>query len=97
VRELGRISREKDVKEADVSSSKYDTYFKEFKTAEKLMKSGGLSKAISCKNFVAVNSLKELDEVIRILKKKDKKFDFVEMMICPKGCINGVGQAVKIK
>lgn len=97
VRELGRISRKKDIKEARIVSSKYDTYFKDFKLAEKLMRSGGLLKAIGCKKSVVVNSLKELDEVIRILKKKDKKLDFVEMMICPKGCINGGGQAIKIK
>ena len=97
VRELGRISRKKGIKEADIISSKYDTYFKDFKPAEKLIRYGGLSKAISCKNFVAVNSLKELDEVITVLKKKEKKFDFVEMMICPKGCVNGGGQAIKIK
>lgn len=97
VRELGRISRKKDIQEADVASLKYDAYFKESKPAEELMRSGGLLKAVGSENSVSVNSLKEFEEVMRTLKRKDKKFDFIEMMTCPKGCINGGGQAVEIK
>ena len=97
VRELGRIARKKDIQEADITTTKYDDPFGESKLAKKLAKIGGLLKAVGSKNSVSVNSLKEFEDVMRSLKKKERKLDLIEMMICPRGCINGGGQAIEIK
>ena len=41
-----------------------------------------------------VNGLKNADELVKLILKGEKRYDFVEMMACPGGCIGGAGQPV---
>ncbi len=42
--------------------------------------------------FAVVNGLKNIHTIIPALADGDVKFDFIEVMACPGGCINGGGQ-----
>lgn len=97
VRELGRIVRRKNIEKKNVKNSKYDVFLNQVRPMNDLALSGGLLRMLKEKESVAVNSIEELVEVVKSLKKKEKKLDFVEMMICPGGCSNGGGQALEIK
>jgi NADH-quinone oxidoreductase subunit G len=45
-------------------------------------------------NVAIVHGLKNAREVVRVLRENPKKYDFVEVMACPGGCIGGAGQPV---
>jgi NADH-quinone oxidoreductase subunit G len=45
-------------------------------------------------NIAVVHGLKNAREVIKTLRENPKKYDFVEVMACPGGCIGGAGQPV---
>jgi NADH-quinone oxidoreductase subunit G len=42
--------------------------------------------------IAVVNGLKNADNLLQKIKSGEKYFDFVEVMACPNGCINGAGQ-----
>ena len=41
-----------------------------------------------------VHGLKNAEKLIRMIKRAQEKFDFVEVMACPGGCIGGAGQPI---
>ncbi|WP_034847525.1 [FeFe] hydrogenase, group A [Ruminiclostridium josui] len=41
-----------------------------------------------------VHGLKNAEKLIRKIKKGEEKFDFIEVMACPGGCIGGAGQPI---
>ncbi len=43
-------------------------------------------------NICVVNGLKNAETVMNWIKNGEKKYDFVEFMACPGGCVNGGGQ-----
>ncbi|HSH53185.1 MAG TPA: [Fe-Fe] hydrogenase large subunit C-terminal domain-containing protein, partial [Bacteroidales bacterium] len=43
-------------------------------------------------NFVAVSGLKNANKIVAEIRKGKCKADFMEIMVCPGGCINGGGQ-----
>ncbi|MDR2191417.1 MAG: [FeFe] hydrogenase, group A [Endomicrobium sp.] len=45
-------------------------------------------------NIAVVHGLKNAREVVRVLRENPSKYDFVEVMACPGGCIGGAGQPV---
>lgn len=97
VRELGRIARKKNIKESDVAGSKYDPYFKKMRSTDKMLVPGGLLKAVGSSYGVAANGVQEFKSIMLDVKKRVKKVDLVEGMICPGGCTNGGGQSITIQ
>ena len=45
-------------------------------------------------NFAVVNGLHNAKEVLEQIKNKECKYDFIEVMACPGGCIAGGGQPI---
>lgn len=45
-------------------------------------------------NIAIVNGLKEARKVIENIKSGNSKYDFIEVMACPGGCIGGAGQPI---
>lgn len=43
--------------------------------------------------FAIVNGFRNLQTVVQRLKRRALKFDYIEVMACPMGCINGGGQS----
>jgi iron-only hydrogenase group A len=43
-------------------------------------------------NFVVVSTIKQVRQLIAEAENGKKKIDFIEVMVCPGGCINGGGQ-----
>jgi len=43
-------------------------------------------------NFALVCGLKNIQNILRLLKRKQCQYDFIEIMACPGGCGNGSGQ-----
>lgn len=43
-------------------------------------------------NIAVVSSLKNADKIMKEIKEGNCKYDFIEVMACPGGCINGGGQ-----
>jgi NADH-quinone oxidoreductase subunit G len=44
--------------------------------------------------IAVVSGLKNADDLIRKLKSGEKRYDFIEVMACPGGCVAGAGQPV---
>jgi iron only hydrogenase large subunit-like protein len=42
--------------------------------------------------FLISYGLRNIQNIVRMIKSKKIKYDYVEMMACPGGCINGAGQ-----
>ncbi|MPM62265.1 Iron hydrogenase 1 [bioreactor metagenome] len=42
--------------------------------------------------IAVVSGLKNADNLIKKIKSGEKHYDFIEVMACPGGCINGAGQ-----
>ena len=43
-------------------------------------------------NFAIANGFKNIQNIVRKLKQKNENLDFIEIMACPGGCLNGGGQ-----
>lgn len=43
--------------------------------------------------FVVVNGFRNIQTIVQRLKRKALKYDYIEIMACPSGCINGGAQA----
>lgn len=105
VRELGRLARRKSIDAKNVVEADFDEFITPYNHEyEKMMMSGGtielLKEKIKDENnnkFIAVNSLEEAKSVLDRIRKREASYEFIEMMICPRGCLHGGGQAISIK
>lgn len=101
VRELGRIIRQKNIKLKDIKES----YFgKEFAVKDEKVKNairaGGASEIIAKKTkvkYIAADGVVQIKKVLDDLSKNRIETKIIEGMICEGGCINGGGQARKLK
>lgn len=98
VRELGRLARKKNIAAKDIKSTKTDSGFEFGEKYLDMIKSGGLENLFGKnKKSVVVNSMEDIKKILDSIKKKKEKYDFIEGMICPGGCIHGGGQSIGIK
>jgi NADH-quinone oxidoreductase subunit G len=44
--------------------------------------------------IAVVHGLKRADELVRAVLNREKRYDFVEVMACPGGCVGGAGQPI---
>ncbi len=104
VRELGRMVRERKIKGSSVKELARDEIEeKDFSSAEKIIKTGELTKLVLKKiknkklKTVVTDSVQKTKEILDDIRKRKEEYDFIEAMICPGGCLNGGGQARKIE
>ena len=50
------------------------------------------TKKVELFKFLISYGLRNIQNIVRMIKSKKIKYDYVEMMACPGGCINGAGQ-----
>ena len=92
VRELGRIAREKKMEKAEIGNSKLDKFLGEISgELTNLHQYGLLLQVINKKikndfSSGSANGVMEIKHVLGAELKKEKHYDFLEMMICPGGC-----------
>lgn len=48
-------------------------------------------------SFAQAYGFKNIQNVVRLIKSKRCQYDFVEIMACPSGCLNGGGQSRPIE
>ncbi|MFA7319364.1 MAG: [Fe-Fe] hydrogenase large subunit C-terminal domain-containing protein [Parcubacteria group bacterium] len=101
VRELRRVAREKKIESLKFAGSAPDKFMNgaDAKYAE-LYKYGQLSRLLAEKikgalTIGAANGVAEIENALGAELKKEKRYDFLEMMICPGGCEKGEGQSIK--
>lgn len=101
VRELGRMAREKKMENSKVENSKTDKFLNEVREEyAELYKYGRLSKLLAEKTkgkllIGAANGVAEIKNALGAELKKEKHYDFLEIMICPEGCERGGGQSIE--
>ena len=101
VRELGRLARQRKISPNDISESKTDGGFEFDEKALAMIESGGLQKLVSPslrnKRSVVLNTMADMKKTLENIKKRKVKYDFVEGMICPGGCVHGGGQSIEVQ
>ena len=102
VRELGRIAREKKIGSGGIKNSKLDNFLDGVSAGyADIYKYGQLSKLLAGKikhkiSIGAANGVAEIENALSAELKKEKHYDFLEVMVCPGGCGKGGGQSMKI-
>jgi len=101
VRELGRIAREKKLEIKKIELSKLDGFLSSVpKKFSKMYEYGQLSEIISEKlgekfSVGSANGVSEIKNALSAELKKEKHYDFLEVMVCPGGCEKGGGNSIK--
>lgn len=81
-----RLEHENNLKHIEnIEFKKYRGKNKDFNTCELITPS-------KTYKFAAIYGFKSIQQLIRLIKTKKCDFDYIEIMACPSGCLNGGGQ-----
>lgn len=103
VRELGRIVRKKKIETKKIEKAHLDNFLiRSNQKYTQLYKLGNLTKRLNEEtqnsfSTQTANGVVEIKNILDKIKKRETKIDFLETMICPRGCENGGGQSLRIK
>lgn len=104
VREIGRYVREKKIDASSIKTARLDQGLEFDEKYLDMIRSGGLAglmvndeKAGRDITTKAANKMEEIKEIQKDIDSKKESYDFIEMMICPGGCVHGGGQSIKVK
>ncbi len=102
VRELGRIAREKKTENIRFKGSAADKFLDETDAEYATTYGYGNLSAMTAKKIKgdfsigAANGVLEIKNALSAELKREKHYDFLEVMVCPRGCERGGGQSAEI-